>query len=539
MLAIGCLVWTFRNTEKIAITEFRLFLVVVVLWISTQIVELVGGHATSYYASFLIRGLRGLMAFSWFNFTMTYAGYGSFVHSTRVRVIVGVATSYLVLATAVSPIATEFIFPTVTTTTEPLVTVSLSGMTPFRRTTQFIGYSLVLIGTTGLTYRFLTTGYTKWWRPAAVLAATLLAVSVDLIGEIGGAFLPGVDYAAIGATAASVLLIGVLYRHDLFASAPVGRDHLFRTLNKPVFVVDSNQRIMDCNEAARRLCTGTTQIGSRIDEVLPGATTAEGLLPSATDEQSMIKIDSGDATRMYELTRSEIAPVGDFQESVVILNDITEQRQRKQELERQNQRLEEFASVVSHDLRSPLSVAGGRLELAMQECNSEHLDTVANAHERMETLIDDLLRLAKQGATVEETQTVQLADVSEQCWAIVETGDAILHIETDQLIEADPSRLQELLENLIRNAVEHVGTDVTITIGELPDGFYIADDGPGIPLDKHDDVFEIGYSTSESGTGLGLHIVQEIVHAHGWEIAVRTGESDGTRFEITGIEIPD
>lgn len=538
MLAIGCLVWTFRNTEKIAITEFRLFLVVIVLWISIQIVELVGGPVTSYYASFLIRGLRGLMAFSWFNFTMTYAGYGSFVHSTRVRVVVGVATSYLILATAVPPIATEFIFPSVTTTTEPFVTVSLSGIAPLRRTTQFIGYFLVLIGTTGLTYRFLTTGYTTWWRPAAVLVATLLVVSVDLIGDIGGTSLPGVDYAAIGATAASVLLIGVLYRHDLFASAPVGRDHLFRTLDKPVFVVDSDQRIMDYNEAARTLCTGT-QIGSRIDEVLPGETTAEGLLPSAPDEQSMIKIDLGGATRMYELTRSDITSVGDFQGSVVILNDITEQRQRKQELERQNQRLEEFASVVSHDLRSPLSVAGGRLELAMQECTSEHLDTVANAHERMEILIDDLLRLAKQGATVEETQPVQLADVSEQCWAIVETGDATLRIETDQSIEADPARLQELLENLVRNAVEHVGTDVTITIGELPDGFYIADDGPGIPLDKQDDVFEIGYSTSESGTGLGLHIVQEIVHAHGWEITVRTDESDGTRFEITGAEIPD
>jgi signal transduction histidine kinase len=136
---------------------------------------------------------------------------------------------------------------------------------------------------------------------------------------------------------------------------------------------------------------------------------------------------------------------------------------------------------------------------------------------------------------VEETQPVQLADVSEQCWATVETGDATLRVKSDQLIEADPSRLQELLENLIRNAIEHGGIGVTITIGELPDGFYIADDGPGIPVDKRDDVFEVGYSTSEGGTGLGLHIAQEIVHAHGWEIAVHTSASGGTRFEITGV----
>ena len=538
-LALGSLLWSVRNSGKIAITEFRLFLVVSVLWIATQIVELLGGPVTAYYASFLIRGLRGLMAVSWFYFTMTYAGYGDVVHSTLVRVVVGIATGYLILATGVPPIATEIIFSSVVTTAEPIVTVSLGGTTLFRWTTQFIGYSLVLLGTLGLTYRFLATGYTNWWRPIAFLTATLLVISLDFVFEKSGSFLPGADYAALGATAASVFLIVVLYRHELFASVPVGRDHLFRTLDEPAFVVDSTQQILDCNVAARTLSSTDKQIGNRVDEVLPGEVNAEILSASATDEQSVVKINTADGTRFFQPAISKISSVVDFQGTTIILRDITEQRQRKQELKRQNERLGEFASIVSHDLRNPLSVADGRLELAMQECDSEHLESVAGAHERMETLIDDLLTLAREGTIVEETQSVQIADVSEQCWETVETGEAMLRIETDLTIKADPARLREIFENLIRNAVEHSGGDVTITIGGLPDGFYIADDGPGIPPDKRNTVFERGYSTSESGTGLGLYIVQEIVDAHDWEVAICTSDFGGTRFEITGVRLAE
>jgi signal transduction histidine kinase len=535
-LTIGSLLWTFRNSERIAITEFRLFLAVVALWISTQIVELLGGPATAYYASFLIRGLRGLMAFSWFYFTMTYAGYSDLVHSTTVRVVVGTATGFLILATGVPPIATELIFPSVVTTTEPLVTVSLSGVTPFHRLTQTIGYSLVLVGTTGLTFRFLTTGYTKWWRLAAVLAGTLAVVSLDLVFNKSGAFLPGVDYAALGTSAVSVLLIGVLYRHDLFASVPVGRDHLFRTLEEPVFVVDSNQRIIDRNEAARNISVGDTQIGNRIDEVLPGGTNAAEFIASATDEDSIVEIDTDDTTHWYKLTRSEPPQASDSQRTVVVLKEITEQRLRKRELKRQNERLDEFASVVSHDLRNPLNVASARLALLAEEHDSEHLAPIERAHTRMGTLIDDLLTLAQEGDVVTDPEPTDLAILATLRWENVETEGATLRTDTECVIRADASRLGQVLENLFRNATEHGGENVTITVGELEGGFYLEDDGPGIPPEERTDVFEAGYSTSEEGTGLGLNIVRQVVEAHDWEIHVTEGSEGGARFEITGVE---
>lgn len=220
---------------------------------------------------------------------------------------------------------------------------------------------------------------------------------------------------------------------------------------------------------------------------------------------------------------------------LAVVRDISDRKRREQELQRKNERLEEFANVVSHDLRAPLSVAKGRLELGMAECDSEHLEHVARAHERMAVLIEDLLRLARGGDEVGEREPVDLAEVANSCWETIETGEAILHTETDRRITADQSRLQQLLENLFRNAIEHGGDAVSITVGDLEAGFYVEDDGPGIPADERDVVFEPGYSTSRNGIGFGLSIVDQIVKGHEWTIRAASSGDGGARFEVTDV----
>lgn len=219
--------------------------------------------------------------------------------------------------------------------------------------------------------------------------------------------------------------------------------------------------------------------------------------------------------------------------------DITERKQREQALERQNDRLEKLASVISHDLRNPLQVANARVELAQREYDSAHLTDAADALERMETLLDDLLTIARDGQQVQNTDLITLAELVERSWENVQTANATLVCDTAQTIRADPSRLKQILENLVRNAIDHGNAGVTVTVGELGDrdGFYVADDGPGIPEDEREQVFDAGYSTTEDGTGLGLNIVQEIVEAHGWDIRVINSDDGGARFEITGVEV--
>ena len=211
-------------------------------------------------------------------------------------------------------------------------------------------------------------------------------------------------------------------------------------------------------------------------------------------------------------------------------------REREQELTRQNERLKRFAGVVSHDLRNPLNVAQGRVELAREETEIAHLEDAAEALDRSQTLIDDLLTLAREGETTGEREPVALPDLLEACWATVETGEATLRVGTDRTVSADESRLRQLFENLIRNAVEHGSETVTVTVGELEDGFYVEDDGPGVPETERERVFEPGHSTSENGTGFGLAIVRETAKAHGWAVRVTEGSAGGARFEITGVD---
>jgi signal transduction histidine kinase len=88
----------------------------------------------------------------------------------------------------------------------------------------------------------------------------------------------------------------------------------------------------------------------------------------------------------------------------------------------------------------------------------------------------------------------------------------------------------------MRNAVEHTSQDVTVTVGELEEGFYVEDDGSGIPEDSRDDVFDAGHTTTDEGTGFGLSIVKEVAEAHGWEVSIAEGSEGGARFEITNVE---
>lgn len=213
-------------------------------------------------------------------------------------------------------------------------------------------------------------------------------------------------------------------------------------------------------------------------------------------------------------------------------------RARERELTTQNRRLDDFVSIVSHDLRNPLNIAQGRLSLAREDAaerGDDHLDVVARALDRMETLIEDLLTLAREGGQVDDLEPIDVADLFGNCWDTVETATATLTVDGTRSIRAGRSRLRQLFENLIRNAVEHGGENVTVSVGGTDAGFYVEDDGVGIPPERREAVFDAGYSTSRNGTGFGLHIVEQVVDAHGWTVAVTESEGGGTRFEVTGV----
>ncbi|WP_436901857.1 histidine kinase N-terminal 7TM domain-containing protein [Halovenus halobia] len=228
---------------------------------------------------------------------------------------------------------------------------------------------------------------------------------------------------------------------------------------------------------------------------------------------------------------------------ILVSRDVTDRRQRERELEQSNERLEQFAGVVSHDLRNPLNVIAGRAELAMETDDEEHIEQITTAADRMETIIEDLLVLSRSGQTVDDPSRVSLAAVAAESWETVQATNATLEqtIPEDVHVEADRDRLLNVFENLYRNSLEHGRPadgdgHLTIRVGLLADDgteFYVEDDGQGIPAEERDQVFNHGYSTHDSGTGFGLSIVQDILTAHGWDVTVTDSTEGGARFEIT------
>jgi PAS domain S-box-containing protein len=253
---------------------------------------------------------------------------------------------------------------------------------------------------------------------------------------------------------------------------------------------------------------------------------------------------------VVDQTISPLTENGTIEGFVAINRDVTRLKKYRREIEKQNERLAEYGQTVAHDLRNPLGVLKSELEALQAEATAaggdslvQRCENVTDIAEQMESLIDDFLAMAEQGQLVVDPAQISLQAVADAAWeqtAAAETTpwevdhpEATLTVQETELT-ADPDRVTQLLVNLFRNAHEHGGESVSVRVGPLDfeRGFYVEDDGPGIPEDQREAVFERGMTTSEEGTGFGLSIVDQIARSHGWEVTVTEGTEGGARFEF-------
>ncbi|AGN00903.1 PAS/PAC sensor signal transduction histidine kinase [Salinarchaeum sp. Harcht-Bsk1] len=252
--------------------------------------------------------------------------------------------------------------------------------------------------------------------------------------------------------------------------------------------------------------------------------------------QEELYVEEG--ARFWQTNLAPVLTNGEVTRIVGITRNVTDRVERERQLRAKTKQLDQFASVVAHDLRNPLNVAQGRAALLGEEFDSEHVEPLLGALDRMESLIEDTLTLSRQGQVVADPEPVELVDVVGSSWQSVATEDATLEIVAGGTISGDANRLQHVFENLFRNAIEHGDADCTIRVGRIDDTeFYVEDDGPGIPDDRKDTVFEWGTSSAADGSGIGLTIVERIAEAHGWTVDVVDAADGGARFEFSGVAI--
>ena len=543
LVALSFLRPALSNTDKPASRTFALFVVTIAFWsfalAATNVTAGVSLSLAAYNAALL--GAE-LAAAAWLLLSMTV--------STRVTVrrwLVAALGGWVVVMQALlwtNPWHYAFLGPETGLAGTAVVPVYAAGFWVH----AVVGYVLVLSGLGVLVVETVTTAGLRR-RQAALLALAVIPLLVMNGLAVSDTLFAPYDFTPLGFLVTAFVFLVVLFKGRLLDISPIARRTAMGEMRDVVVTLDERNNVVDCNRRARDIFdpppdyVGLSAV-SFFGDIAAGVLSSVGTAPTA---DVTVEGQFDGTTRYFSMSAVPIEGVSE-RGHVVVLHDITEQKRREQQLRRKNERLEQFAGLVSHDLRNPLMVVTSHLELARDDIPEEHAAPMTENLDRMETMIEDLLTMARAGQTVEETAAVDIQTLATEAWTHVTTDGATLDNEFDEgtVLQAERSRLLHVFENLYRNAVDHNDAPLTVRVGPLTAGdgpaagrmvgFFVEDDGTGIPETERESVFDHGYSTDDDGAGFGLAIVGDIVEAHGWHVQIREGSDGGARFEVYGVD---
>ena len=329
---------------------------------------------------------------------------------------------------------------------------------------------------------------------------------------------------------------------------------LFNSMLEGLLLLDRNRRIYLANRAFKNLFGLKTE--------LRGKTVMEAL--RVHELAALVeRVESDGQVLDYELKLPELSErwlqvnaaaisnsAGEREGIILVFHDLT----RLKQLERTR---EEFVANVSHELRTPLSLIKGYVETLLDGARNDpvvaerFLKIIERNASRLDLLIQDLLTISalESGRITLNLQPVPLRPLAEKVLADLKTrtdakGVKLVNDLPELTVTADVNRLEQVLANLVDNAIKYGRADGTVIVGgQKADAdkieIYVQDDGPGIPPEALDRVFERFYrvdkarSREQGGTGLGLSIVKHIVQSHGGRVWVKSESGKGATFFFT------
>jgi two-component system phosphate regulon sensor histidine kinase PhoR len=332
------------------------------------------------------------------------------------------------------------------------------------------------------------------------------------------------------------------------------QETLFNSMIEGLLLLDANERIQLANRAFNQLFGVAADVrGKTVLEVLRQHELAELIEKVAAQKQVLgyeLKL-GGLYERWLQINAAAVFnKEGRKQGTIVVFHDLT----RLKQLERTR---EEFVANVSHELRTPLSLIKGYVETLLDgakdnpEVETKFLQTIQRNSERLQFLIEDLLTISEleSGRLKMNLQSVKLHSLVDRVLEDFKTqaGSRRVALKNDVpelTARADSDRLQQVLGNLIGNAIKygrsdgHVGVSGRLSAANSIE-LCVHDDGPGIPAESLERVFERFYrvdkarSREQGGTGLGLSIVKHIVQSHGGKVWAKSELGKGAAFYFT------
>lgn len=417
------------RSEMRARRRFAALFGLLAAWTLVSLVALFVSDRTAQFAFALCwAAVSVLVVFSWVCFALAYtrSEYARPLERgfalAAVALVVGVVTDPLhhaywgTLSYRTTP------FPHLSTTVGPLLAVALA-------------YTVLGIGVA--TYTLGRLFVRSRHRPSRAVVVLAGGVVVGVLPIVASFFDVGLFPASNGnalGVGVFALVVGYAVRRQGFVDlAPVARDVAVDHLEDPLLAVDSDHRIIDYNPAAAPLLDAAdTGIGD------PLADAFSELDPDALDEEDaaiVTRTINGNENH-YSAAISSVRERDTVEGYTVVLSDVTEREAARRRLEVQNERLTEFADVVSHDLRNLLSIAAGRVDLAREESDVTHLDDAADTLARMDEIIDGMRERAKRGDVVDDPERVELAAIAADAWRMVDGPDADLDLKADGTVTA-------------------------------------------------------------------------------------------------------
>jgi signal transduction histidine kinase len=398
------------------------------------------------------------------------------------------------------------------------------------------GYLSAIVGSALLVDFTLRSETVYRGQAVLLIGAALLPFTGEVVSTLELGLLPDnhLNYAALLTSVSAVAFAVAIFRYRLLDLVPVAQRTVFDNMRDGVVVSDDAGRIADMNPQARQLLDfDGSGIGKQAANVVPQ-------FHAITDETGEIhETTIGD--RIVELTGTPLRERTTEQGWIVTVRDVTTRKRNERQLDRQRRRLDQLAKTVSHDLETPLdmgrrwiSVLRGSLsddESVDEEFFETGLDELEHANRRIDAIVDDLMLLTKTEQQGVDTEQLDVADLAHVAWHAVDR-DLSLVVDSSKTIQGDRTKLLRLFENLFQNVVEHADGADTVWIGTFDGGFFVEDNGCGIPASNRDTVLEDGCSSKTSGTGLGLAVVQAIAEVHGWSVRVTERSGGGARIEI-------
>ncbi len=320
---------------------------------------------------------------------------------------------------------------------------------------------------------------------------------------------------------------------------------LIEGVPQPIIVHDTAGNVMDVNKFACRF------LGYQEDELLQ--LNLEELL--RRDRTGMFTDRVDGATSKEEFYETECITADgaeipieiaskriDYFGSEAILSvarDLSDHKAYERELKQTNARLEEFAAVVSQDLRNPLTVAKGWAEMARDSSPSDQIRQVIDSLDRMEHVIDYTLTLVRKGEGLGQLSEIDVSELVTYCWHAAETGEATLENEVDLTVRGDIGRVSHLFETIFQNCGSLGGPDLTVRVGNLEyrDGFFIDHFGLDIPSADRSNGVKSAHIGTDDDADCDLMVVQRIANAHGWRMRVPEAESTRFRIEFSDVEL--